>query len=424
MFDTWEDTTTDPETVSGLPDGIEAMPPGLFLGAMLSMVDRSELSDHDLVIVLAAQQRMVSHYQALLAQTMVSIGAVYENMFEGDIEVAYHATSAEIGSALTLTRRAADTQLDLAQALAYRLPVVWEMLLAGRIDVRRAKTISDGTIHLPADTARVVVDQIIGDAPGLTTGQIDARIRKLAIQTDPDEAADRYERAFEDRHVVLTPTDQGTANLTAYDLPPDRAARIVSRLNQLANQRKVSGETRTMDQLRTDVFLDLLDGGPIATTGKRGIVDIRVDLETLTRLQNHPGDLAGYGPVIADIARQVAETNHHQQWRFAVTNDNGQIIGDGTTHRRPTAAQRRHIEIRHTTCVWHTCRVPATQSDLDHTQPWAQGGLTHTKNFGPNCPHHHYLRHKTGWTYVTNPNGTHTWTSPLGHKYTNKPDPP
>ena len=424
MFDTWEDTTTEPDETSVLPDGFENMPPGLFLGVMLSMVDRSELSGHDLVVVLEAQQRMVSHYQALLSQTMVSIGAVYEDMFDGDIELAYDATSAEIGSALTLTRRAADTQLDLAYTLAYRLPVVWKTLLAGRIDVRRAKTIADATIHLSADTARAVVDQVIGDAPGLTTGQLGARIRKLAITADPGEAQDRYEHAVDNRHVVLTATDQGTANLAAYDVPPDRAARIMSRINQLANQLKTSGEDRTMDQLRTDVFLDLLDGGTIATTGKRGIVDIRVDLETLTRLQDHPGDLAGYGPVIADIARQIAETDHNQQWRYAVTNTNGQIVGDGTTRRRPTAAQRRHIETRHTTCVWATCRVPATQSDLDHTEPWAQGGPTHTNNLGPNCPHHHYLRHKTGWTYHANPDPTHTWTSPLGHKYTNKPDPP
>ena len=58
-----------------------------------------------------------------------------------------------------------------------------------------------------------------------------------------------------------------------------------------------------MDQLRADVYLDLLLGAD--TNGKGGVVDIHVDLETLAGLSETPGELAGYGPVIADIARQT-----------------------------------------------------------------------------------------------------------------------
>jgi hypothetical protein len=72
-----------------------------------------------------------------------------------------------------------------------------------------------------------------------------------------------------------------------------------------------------MDQLRADVMLDLLVGADghrrrtdktvAAVGGAVGVVDIRVDLATLCRLVDHPGELAGYGPVIADIARRAAE---------------------------------------------------------------------------------------------------------------------
>ena len=62
-----------------------------------------------------------------------------------------------------------------------------------------------------------------------------------------------------------------------------------------------------MDQLHADVFIDLLNGTHTRCGGKRGGVNLTVDLETLTHLADHPGEFAGYGPVIADIARQVTE---------------------------------------------------------------------------------------------------------------------
>ncbi|HEX5722443.1 MAG TPA: hypothetical protein VFZ06_06805, partial [Acidimicrobiia bacterium] len=40
--------------------------------------------------------------------------------------------------------------------------------------------------------------------------------------------------------------------------------------------------------------------------GHGGSVELRVDLETLAGLTEAPGELSGLGPVISDIARQVA----------------------------------------------------------------------------------------------------------------------
>lgn len=325
---------------------------------------------------------------------------------------------------MTLTHRAADTQLDLAHTVFRRLPSVWGALATGRLDIRRAKVIADGTDHLPETTARAVVEMILPDAVELTTGQIAARLRQLCIEVDPDQAAAEYEIAVADRHVELRPNPDGTAYLAGYDLPPDRASRVMSRINRIAESLRTGDETRTMDQLRADVFLDLLDGGKHAKSAKKGIVDIHVDLETLTRLTETPGELAGYGPVIADIARQVPENGQGQQWRYQITNQTGDIIDHGITRRRPTGSLRRTIETHHPTCVTRGCRAPATASDLDHTQPWVEGGETSADNLGPNCPHDHYVRHRTGWTYQRAANGDHIWTSPLGHTYTNDKNPP
>ncbi len=91
----------------------------------------------------------------------------------GDTEMV---AEAEIRAALTWTRRLAEGELSFALDIQQRLPRLFRLLEAGRVDVRKAKVILDGTIHLDGETARKVVDRILDDAPGLTTGQIRARL--------------------------------------------------------------------------------------------------------------------------------------------------------------------------------------------------------------------------------------------------------
>jgi hypothetical protein len=155
------------------------------------------------------------------------------------------------------------------------------------------------------------------------------------------------------------------------------------------------------------------------------VVDIQVNLETLTRLSDDPGELAGFGPVIADIARQVTEQQQNAEWRFTVTDaDTGQTIHNGITRRRPTSGMRRHVEARNRTCIFPGCRMPAIGCDLDHRIPWAQGGPTSTDNFAPLCRHDHIIKDRLGWKHRALPNGDHQWTSRLGHTYTTSGQPP
>ncbi|MFQ5555306.1 MAG: DUF222 domain-containing protein [Acidimicrobiia bacterium] len=411
-----------------IPPGLDAMAPGPVLAAFLSSINVATVSGYDRVVVLRAHHRMASHHQA---EVYKAINAVADSVgdVEEDPQWVGEATAAEIRAALVLTRRAADTELGLALDLQRRLPQVAASLSAGQIDLRRARVIVDATGHLSVEEAREVAARVLGDAPGLTTGQLGARIRRLCLETDPGDAALRYETAVTQRRVVMQPTTEGAAHLMGLDLPPHRVATVTRRINRLARTLRRHGEYRTMDQLRADVLLDLLDGvasGTASTaageTGPRpqGTVDLRVDLVTLAGLAEHPGELAGYGPVIADIARQVvADQRTAAEWRYTVDDpDTGRIVSEGTTRRRPTAGQRRHLTTRTTTCVFPGCRMPATDCDLDHRTPWAEGGLTTNGNLAPLCRHDHRIRHHTEWNYQSLPNGTHQWTTTLGHHYT------
>ncbi len=405
-----------------VPPGLDEMAPGPVLGAFLSGVDVDALSGYDRVVVLRAHQRMASHYQARVYKDMAGICEVLddpEQRFENTAEMA----SAEIRAALNLTRRAADIELSFALDLNQRLPKVHAMLASGLIDVKRARTIDNETSHLTIDTARSVVERIAEAAPDLTTGQLRARIKKLCIQADVEEAKKRYDRAVDRRRVIGEPTVEGTANLTGLDLPPHKVAAITRRINKIAHSLRGNGETRTMDQLRADIYIDLLQGTGYQTK-TTGVVHMTVDLDTLTGLTEHPGELNGFTPVISDIARQTAADQTDSEWRYTVTDtQTGQPLTTGITSRRPSATQRREVETRDRTCMFPGCRMPATDCDLDHTTTWAENGPTVPHNLVSLCRTDHRLRHN-GWTYKNLPNGTTQWTSPLGHTYTTSKDPP
>jgi hypothetical protein len=204
-------------------------------------------------------------------------------------------------------------------------------------------------------------------------------------------------------------------------LPPERVAAAHRRINRIANQLKTEAETRTMDQIRADVYLDLLYGKSPSGKSSPATVDIRVPLDTLTKASDNPGEIPGWGPVLADTARQIVADQADGHWQVTVVDpETGRPLAAVTTRRRPSNHQTRQVQAQQPVCVFVGCRNPAQDCDLDHNIPWADGGPTATTHLAPLCPGDHTIRHH-GWTYKINPDGTITWTSPLGHKYTKRP---
>jgi hypothetical protein len=407
-----------------LPEGLADLAPGPELGALLATINRDRLSGLDRVELMTATARMVSHYQARLLADMESIHR-YETENPDNIEAFWTAdiqdmAASEIQAALHLTPRAAVTQLDLAQQICGQ-PGVWGALQTGLIDLARARVLVEETRHLPVAEAEQVIGAILEEAPVRTTGQLRVALARLCMQVDPDSAHDRYQQGLESRRVVCQATSYGTANLFATDLPSPITSAVMRRINHLARAAKAKDDLRTMDQIRADVFLDILSGRGQPEVAGRGTVDIRVELTTLIGLDEEPGDLAGFGPLVADITREVVADQTSSQHRVTVT-DAGEVVWSGITRRRPTAGQRRSVETENPTCVFPGCRMPSTDCDLDHRQPWSEGGPTMTANLEPLCRRDHRRRH-AGWRRVRL-DGRRVWISPLGRVYPMNSQPP
>ncbi len=346
-----------------IPRGLDAMRPGPRLGAILSAIDVERLSGRDAVIFARAQQRQISHDQARQYRAISRIGDLYAQDGAEQCEFA----AAELGAALTYTRRKADREMSLAYDAVQNYPALLAALEIGTIDLAKVRVIIRGVGHVDLDIGNRAIERILVDAERLTTGQIAARLRRIVMEADPEEARKAYEQATADAKVwsCLEPDGSGTmisTGMEAYDL-----SRANRNINGIARRMKNAGDPRSIDKIRAEVFAALLSGEMTGNGGKAQ-VNITGDVETFARLAEHPGHLDGFGPVIADIARQIAAQQHDARWTFEAKDPDTGEIHVGTTTRRPTVELRRRVTARYTTCIHPGCRMPAALCDLDHNQ--------------------------------------------------------
>ena len=247
-----------------LPDGLAKMAPGPELAAALSTVDRTGLRAGQRQVVLMAQARQVAHDQAQLMADAIALARIpWDGTEPITQDQAFDLEISRVAWTLTMSERAAAKLLDLGTDLIERLPMVYQALLAGRIDYQRAWTISKALQLLPDDTARSIAESLLTEAERLTPVKLQARLALRAIKADPAWAKKRYKKGVSDRRVHIGTDSDHTARLTGQNLPTDRAAAAEDRIDRIARAAKADGDIRTLDQLRADVLLDVLAGRPI-----------------------------------------------------------------------------------------------------------------------------------------------------------------
>ncbi|MGH3784317.1 MAG: DUF222 domain-containing protein, partial [Pseudonocardiaceae bacterium] len=116
-------------------------------------------------------------------------------------------------------------------------------------------------------------------------------------------------------------------------------------------------------------------------------MELRVRLSTLLGLDQYPAELAGWGYLHAELARELATTLGGAQWRFALTDEHGQLTHSGTTAARPTsaaarrAASRAIVELQTSTEQLHALATdPATPRD------WSEVIADLTRQHGNHVP--------------------------------------
>lgn len=177
---------------------------------------------------------------------------------------------------------------------------------------------------------------------------------------------------------------------------------------------------------------EALDGvevpvGPAADARSDVHLLLRVELETLLRLDDRPAQLltslAG-GAMWTDAATARRLADGAGSLRLIVT-EGGAPVGVGRRSRRVPERLREAMLALHDTCTAPGCRRPALTADADHARPWAEGGTTDLGNLAPLCAHHNRDARRRSWRVEQELDGTRTWShARSGLQVTTRPDRP
>ncbi|WP_344748114.1 hypothetical protein, partial [Kribbella aluminosa] len=154
---------------------------------------------------------------------------------------------------------------------------------------------------------------------------------------------------------------------------------------------------------------------------RRPHIEVLIPITTLLGMDDDTCELAGYGPIPADMARRIATNG---TWRRLLTDPtNGAVLEASTTRHDPGTLVTETLLARHPVCAWPGCNRTSRECDRDHITPYARTGETSLAGLAPFCEYHHVIKDtKTwGWTTTHHPDGSLTLTAPTGHRYTTIP---
>lgn len=312
-----------------------------------------------------------------------------------------------------------------------------------------------------------------------------AVLRIEADQAEAQEAEQRHAAAAAERHTFASPLQDGMGTAGAV-LTAEQLVAWQSGLDALERRERVAdreaGSERTAEQRRADLFAALpamvlagaaqdaaAAGTPtcgcgrgatccLAVAGGRRpwvfgpeqlaahvVLDVHVPVSTVLDMSRKPGTLDRYGPVSAEHVRLLRPASFR---RIMVDAISGRPIAvdDRTTpvdpdpqvareqvlamlrpavvadveepQHDPSARLARLVDLRDRYCCGPGCA--STRCERDHLKPYPQGP-TSAANLALESPRCHHAKH-AGWTLVKHPDGSSTWTSPLGRTYT-RPSP-
>jgi len=316
------------------PDGqwppagmLEVTEAGPLLAALVNTVCLPDLDGDRLVEVAAGAARLVAWASAReLAATAELTRRVTTWRGVGtraDQIAPEQMAAAELGAALCLSPLAARWRVELAKDLA-RLPATRIALAAGRIDLGKARAVVEAVAPLTDEQAVAVEARVAARAPDQTAGQLRACLRRAVISIDPAGAEARRAIKVRGRGVWREVMSDGMARLEWVG-PVEQVEATWSWLCGMAqaaqdgDRHPATGSAdgdlpavvRTMDQARSDILADLGGHGLAAQDlprrhGRRPQLHVVVAYSTLIGADEEPGELAGVGPVHAQVARRIA----------------------------------------------------------------------------------------------------------------------
>src|SRR5579862_9668460 len=361
----------------------DTMAPGALLATVLDAVvgeggsGLAALADDQLIGIISAAWRMESRTAWTLLAALAELArrrpATGNPGDRGQYGFSDFAPD-EVAGELRLSVQSAAGQMIYAVAVAARLPRSFAALSAGQIHAVHLHIIDDETRILSPEQAAAADEVLAEKARSATFGELRYAARRLVLKLDPDAARRRKETAAKrEAEVRRFREDSGNAGMIARELPCDEVLASWQHVDQRAHDLRAAGMPGSIRELRIRAYLDLLqerdsrpapggpagpddsgggpgsgpDGGPGGNTrpgsgpqasparqagpdqgpSVAALINLTVPLDTVLGQSATPGEVAGYGPLDPDDARDLlAAAARHLDTRWCVT----ALYPDGT----------------------------------------------------------------------------------------------
>jgi len=435
--------------------------PGIQTLTSLFAIDPFDLPAPARIDYLSALERQMSWLQAMMQRAIVAVageeGSKSDDIFTGVDD----AEREDVATALRMSTGTAQIRIDVARTLINHLPNVCSALAMGEISPAHATVIareSASAIREGMGPAHIysIEQSALAYAEFHTPTQVANKVRTTIAKLAPEPFEEIAERARDTRRVSCFREVDGLSTIVAI-LPAEDAQIVMKAIENFIHAQVASetislgaqnvgnasklqsasgateasdltsdsdvppGQHRSMDMKRADALTSIATWSLQQSTvdvklHRRPVtVNVTIDLPTLLGLAENPGQLAGYGPIPASVARALASDGKWQ--RFITDPQTGTLLDYGRESYEPPQALVDFLIARDRTCRFPGCRQSAARADLDHAQSWESGGETSAANLGALCRRHHRLKTHGGWKLESHSDGSCTWTSPLGKIY-------
>ena len=413
---------------------LNAKPGYKVLGELIEINPRS-LSSSGRIDYLSALDRQESWLCALKQEALVAIAGEYADEDGGIFGCVDDEEREDVATALRLSPTTAQGRIDVARVLVGHLPNTISALSTGEISVAHATVIARETATairngLSPESVFRVEQTALAHAEFHTPGQVASKVKTTIAQLAPEEFEEVADRARDARRVSCYPESDGMATVIAI-LPAEDAqlvmksieAFIVKRNSDDSEESNITSDWSLLsaDMKRADALTSIAAqalaslADDVRPHRRPFTVSVAVDLPTLLGLAENPGQLAGYGPIPASVARRLAADATWQ--RFISDPTTGNLLDFGRETYLPPQELVDFLLARDRVCRFPGCRRTGQSLDIDHAQSWETGGETNPANLGLLCRRHHRMKTHGGWSLDSNPDGSCLWKSPKGKTF-------
>jgi hypothetical protein len=295
--------------------------------------------------------------------------------------------------------------LETAERLK-RLPDTVEAFRAGRVSESQAAEIASAASVSPSSEADLLDTAKTGDV-----AELREQCRRVRSSALADEV-ERYEAIRRSRYLRSWSDHDGAFRLDAR-LTPDAGATIMAALEphrqKAFEEARRSGGRERQEAYLADALVALAEDAGTAEARPRAMIHVRVDHAALVRGQRkgeETCEIAGVGPIPVATARALSS----DAILAALLTKGTDVKAVAHLGRTIPARLRTGLVARDPECVVPGCHN-RYRLEIDHVEPFAEGGPTSLDNLARLCRPHHHMKTHLGYR-LKGPPGEWIWSPP------------